>query len=506
MNVSKLTIGLFLLALGHVLLRLMIPHPGFMRDELLYLVQARHLSFGYASVPPLTAWIGRISLALFGQTIWAAKVYPALLSGIMVFLVAGISKEMGVGRRGLLLSVSAYSVGVLYFRTFYLFQPVCTDIFLWTVNWYLLLRILNGHAGAWYLLGASVGLGLLNKYLLGLQVVSLLVFIPFTPFRKWFGLRAFWYAAGIAGLIFIPNVLWQIKHHWPLFMHLQTLHDQQLVHVNWSGFLTDQLLMPFAGTLLVLPGALSLLFAPGLKSYRILIWSILLTFVFLLLVNGKSYYTAGLFVPLIVAGGQWWASRLKKEWMVWAMILIMAVITLPVLPIALPVFRPERLAAYYERLESKYGVDVGRRFEDGTTHALPQDFADMLGWDELANVADKAYAMTDPGKTVIYAENYGQAGAVAILGNNLPEPLSFHESYLYWAPRNIPAEVNTLIYINDELGEDVANFFGQVDSVGQITNPLAREFGTRVYVCSKPTAPLQELWQSALDRVGDNPF
>nr|HQU54181.1 hypothetical protein [Saprospiraceae bacterium] len=139
-------------------------------------------------------------------------------------------------------------------------------------------------------------------------------------------------------------------------------------------------------------------------------------------------------------------------------------------------------------------------------HALPQDFADMLGWDELANVADKAYAMTDPGKTVIYAENYGQAGAVAILGNNLPEPLSFHESYLYWAPRNIPAEVNTLIYINDELGEDVANFFGQVDSVGQITNPLAREFGTRVYVCSKPTAPLQELWQSALDRVGDNPF
>lgn len=506
MKVSKLTIGLGILAISHIVLRLAIPHPGFMRDELLYLVQGRHLSFGYASVPPLTAWIAKIFSVLFGTTIWAAKVYPALLSGVMVFLVAGISREIGGDRKGMLLSVTGYSVGALYFRSFYLFQPVCTDIFLWTLNWYLILRIINGHPRAWYALGLCIGLGLLNKYLLGLQVLGLLIFLPFTPYRNWFRLRSFWYASGIVVILFLPNIIWQTEHHWPLIRHLQTLHDKQLVHVEASGFLSDQLLMPFAGILLTIPGLIALCFSPGLKPYRFLSWVILSVFLFLFMVNGKSYYTAGLFIPLIAAGAWWWSSLLKKEWMAWVMISVMVILTLPVLPIVLPVFSVERLAAYYDRLESKYGVNVGRRFEDGTNHALPQDFSDMLGWDDIARAAEKAYSMADPKSTIIYAENYGQAGAVAILGQGLPEPVSFHESYLYWAPRKLSPDVNTLIYINDELGEDVASFFGQVDSIGQVTNPLAREFGTRVYLCTKPTASIQDLWQSALDRVGDNPF
>ena len=191
------------------------------------------------------------------------------------------------------------------------------------------------------------------------------------------------------------------------------------------------------------------------------------------------------------------------------MVALLALLTIPVIPISLPVYPVERLAAYYDRIERKYGLEIGRRFEDGTIHALPQDFADMLGWDELARVTHQAYVLAGgPEKTMIYAENYGEAGAVAIIGHELglPEPVSFHESYLYWAPREIPKTVHSLIYINDELGEDVEAFFGQVDSIGQITNPLAREFGTTVYLCREPSAPLQKLWQSALDRVAGNPF
>ncbi|MEZ4898706.1 MAG: glycosyltransferase family 39 protein [Saprospiraceae bacterium] len=509
MKLPKPYLLLTLVAVAHVILRLAIPHPGFMRDELLYLVQGHHPAFGYASVPPLTAWISAVSSFFFGNSIWAAKVYPALLSGVMVFLVAGVAKEMSAGPNGILLSVAAYSAGPLYLRSFYMLQPVCTDVFLWTVIWYLILRVINGNSRSWYALGIAIGLGLLNKYLIGLQVVALLILMPFTPYRNWFYRREFWMATGLAAVIFLPNVVWQMVHHWPLLNHLRALHDNQLVHVDYAGFLTDQMLMPFAGALLTIPGFVVLLVAPDMRPYRVVGWAVALIFLFLLLVSGKSYYTGGLFVPLIGAGAWWWSTLLRRTWSVWAMVALLALLTIPVIPISLPVYPVERLAAYYDRLERKYGLDIGRRFEDGTIHALPQDFADMLGWDELARVTHQAYVLAGgPEKTMIYAENYGEAGAVAIIGHELglPEPVSFHESYLYWAPREIPENVHSLIYINDELGEDVEAFFGQVDSIGQITNPLAREFGTTVYLCREPSAPLQKLWQSALDRVAGNPF
>ena len=42
---------------------------GFHRDELATLDDARHLAWGYVAYPPLTPFIGRIALTLFGDSL-----------------------------------------------------------------------------------------------------------------------------------------------------------------------------------------------------------------------------------------------------------------------------------------------------------------------------------------------------------------------------------------------------------------------------------------------------
>ncbi|MCW9037711.1 MAG: hypothetical protein OQJ79_07330, partial [Altibacter sp.] len=164
--------------------------------------------------------------------------------------------------------------------------------------------------------------------------------------------------------------------------------------------------------------------------------------------------------------------------------------------------------AYFDRLEKNYGLEIGRRFEDGTVHSLPQDYADQLGWEELTAITNRAYQeLPNKQHVVIYAENYGQAGAIAVIGKKygLPEPISFHESFFYWKPESLPDHITHFIYINDELGADVEAAFNTIEVAGRITNKNAREFGTTVFVCSQPRIPMDTLWQRALEMRTD-PF
>jgi hypothetical protein len=172
------------------------------------------------------------------------------------------------------------------------------------------------------------------------------------------------------------------------------------------------------------------------------------------------------------------------------------------LPLGLPVFKSQGLVSYFKNLGDKYGIEIGRRFEDGSIHSLPQDYADMLGWEELTAIANKAYQMIDDKKaSFIYCENYGQAGALTIIGKKygLPEAVSFNESFRYWIPLEFSPEITSLLYINDELGEDIESLFGKITLVGRISNPDAREYGTAVYLCQFPKTSFNVFWKSRLE-------
>jgi hypothetical protein len=466
---------------------------------LLYFSLGHHPAFGYASVPPLIGWISWLMQNIFGSNLFAVRIFPALLGGIMIFIIASIARELGGTRYSSILAVTGLSVSIFFMRTYFLFMPVHIEVFLWTLCIWLILKFINTGNGRFLIfLGIAAGFALLNKYLSGLLFTGLLVIIPFTKYRNVFRNRSFWIGVIAGGLIFLPNLIWQAAKGFPVFNHMSELYDTQLVYMDAGTFLTEQILGPFAGSILVIGGLIFLLFSPRMKNLRFLGFLFILIVAALLFMKGKSYYTLGIYPMMIAAGGVAFETWLRGLIPRIALPFFLILMTIPVVPFGLPVLDKEGLKVYFKVLDEKYGIDVGRRFEDNTIHTLPQDYADMIGWEELTAIADSAYNMIGEKETsFIYCENYGQAGAITVIGKKygLPEAVSFNESFRYWFPREFPAEIKSAVYINGEPGEDVKALFSRITLIGRISDPDAREYGTGVFLCEEPVTSLNDFWE-----------
>jgi hypothetical protein len=428
------------------------------RDELLYFSLGQHPAFGYMSVPPLIGWIAWLMQNIFGFSVWAVRVFPALLSGASIILAAAIARELGGSRYSQFLAGLGLTVSIFFMRSFSLFMPVFIEIFLWTLCIYFIIKYINTNSGkylVWF--GVFAGISLLNKYLAGLLFAGLLLIIPFTLHREVFRKRHFWTGLASGTLIFLPNLIWQAAKGFPVFSHMGELYDTQLVHMDAPLFLMEQLLMPFTGSLFTVAGLIYLFAGKDSSRFRFLGFLAVFVISALLLLKGKSYYTLGIFPLLIISGAVAYEKILKGNLIRILFPLLIVFLTIPVTPMGIPVLRKNGLKDYFRELDQKYGIDLGRRFEDGTIHSLPQDYADMLGWEQLTRITDSAYKMIeDKSAAFIYAENYGQAGAITVIGKKygLPQAVCFSESFRYWMPRDFDKEIKSALYINDEMGSD----------------------------------------------------
>jgi len=476
------------------------------RDELLYFSLGLHPDFGFATFPPLIGWIACIMQNIFGYSVFAVRLFPALLSGGMIFLAGAISKELGGGRYASFLAAIGLTISVFFLRSYLLFQPVHIEIFLWTLCIFLLIKYVNSQSGKYLILfGLFAGLSLLNKYLASLLFAGLLIIVPFTEHRTVFQKKHFWLGILTGFLIFLPNLLWQAINGFPVVRHMSELYDTQLVYMDIPLFLKEQLMMPFAGTVFTVSGLIFLLTGRDIRRFRFLGILAIVIIAGLMLLKGKGYYTLGIFPFLIVSGAVAFEKWIRITWLKVFIPVLLVLITVPVVPMGLPVLGKDGLKKYFKTLDEKYGIDVGRRFEDGSIHSLPQDYADMIGWEELTELANKAYQMVPDKKSCfIYCENYGQAGAITIIGKKygLPEAISFHESFRYWIPSEFNPDNPSFIYINDELGEDVNNLFAKITTIGSISDPDAREYGTTVYLCQEPVMSFNSFWTERLKQLG----
>jgi hypothetical protein len=509
-NTPAVNTGIGLLAVSNILVHIVFYNTlGFHRDELLYFSLGQHLAAGYASVPPMTGFTGWIMLHLIGPTLFAARLIPALVSGLYVVLAAAIARQLRGGAFAQLLAAFGVIVTSYNLRAFYLFQPVYMDIFFWGVILWLFLRWMNtGESRLLLYAGIVLGFALLNKYLILLEALSILAVFLFSPYRKIFRDRALYFAICLALLIFLPNIIWQINHHLPVLMHMDALQRSQLVHVNRFAFLTDQLFIATAAIVLVLPGIVDLLLNPRMSQYRQLLLASLLVVLLLVIIRGKSYYTLGLFVFWIAAGAVFWERAAQSPWARTGLVAGMALVTIVLVPMGIPVFKPVKLAGYFAGVKKTTGFDAVLRWETGRIHSLPQDYADMLGWEEMAAITAKAYdSVTDKNATMIYAENYGQAGTIMVIGKKygLPEPTCFCESFFYWAPRRLDREITSFIYINDTLGDDVRPLFRDCRMVGRVSDTLARENGTQVWLCREPASSFKAFWERRVPQI-KSPF
>lgn len=258
-----------------------ISHFGFHRDEFLHLVLADHLDWGYKEVPPFIAILAKISLTCFGNSVFAARLFPTLFGGLIVLLTGLIVIEFGGKKFAITLACLSLIFAPAFAASDYLFQPVVFDQFWWVLTVWLLVKYLNTTDVRYlYWLGAAVGFGVLTKYTMLFFATSLVIGILISKQRKLLFNKHILGAAFITIVIVLPNLIWQITHHMPVFTHMKTLREQQLDYITPTDFIKQQLLVNGVALFVWLNGLAFLIFSFRLRNFQFLALAYALIFFF----------------------------------------------------------------------------------------------------------------------------------------------------------------------------------------------------------------------------------
>ena len=458
---------------------------GFHRDEILHLSASEHLEWGFMEFPPFIALLGKFSYLLFDYSLVGTRFFPTAAGVGILILCCLIAKEF----KGNKLSIIIAGVSILAFLPFYrnhtLFQPVAFDQLFWTLGFYYLVRYLNTENKNFLLLiGVTLGIGLCNKYTI--LIWALGVFIGMIFYKKGKIFRdKWWYISGCLSLLIIsPNIWWQYENDWPVLRHLQGLHNSQLSQLHPMQFALEQLYYPF--TLIV--SILGLVYLFRTKKYRSIGIASAIIFITMWLLQSKAYYVFALYPVLFAAGAvvisNWLAHR-KLFWR-YAIVALLLFTSIPFIPHATPVLPIETYVNYAALSNDKGRVE------------LSADYADMFGWIEQVALIDSIYhsfTKEEQKSSVLWAENYGEAGALKILGKKrgLPNPISRHGSFWKWGNGNEKA--TTWISLGNELAA-LRVVFEEIELVKIIHHKYAmdEENGIPVYICRKPKLDLNKWW------------
>ncbi|SOC78809.1 Dolichyl-phosphate-mannose-protein mannosyltransferase [Salinimicrobium sediminis] len=480
--------GNLLILIGFVMLKFFLQyqliHPVYElhRDEFLHLDLGHHLAGGYASVPPFTAWISRI-IFLLGNSVFWVKFFPALFGALTMVVVWEAIREL----KGNLFALVLGATGVLLsaiLRLNTLYQPNSFDILCWTTLYFIIIKYFNSEQPKWLFWGAFIfALGFLNKYNIVFLVLGFLPAVLLTGQRKIFRKKKLYLSLLLALVLILPNLLWQYNNDFPVVDHMRNLAEMQLVNVSRKDFLVTQILF-FLGSLLTnIAGLYALIKYEPFKKFRSFLWAFFLTLAVFLYFQAKPYYAIGLYPVYIAFGAVYLEKILKGGWKRYlrpVVIGIPVVVFIPMFGVVFPNKAPEEIIANSEKYK-----ELGMlRWEDGKDHEIPQDFADMLGWKELARKVDSVYRnIPEKEQTLVFADNYGQAGAINFYTDEGIKAVSFSADYINWF--NLDRPYFNLIRIRDyEEGEDdlpEAAFFEKVILADSITHPYAREHKTRIY-------------------------
>ncbi|MET3979483.1 hypothetical protein ABIB62_002069 [Mucilaginibacter sp. UYP25] len=504
---SYSTFILIFVALKIILNLFAISNFGFHRDELLHLVLGDHLDWGYKEVPPFIALLAKITLNIFGDSVFAARIFSTIASGLIIWLTGQITTELGGRRYAITIACLALIFAPAFAASGYLFQPVVFDQLWWVVTVWLFAKYLNtADVKYLYWLGVAVGVGMLTKYTMAFFTASLIVGILISRERKLLFNKHVAYSALIAILIFLPNIIWQFAHHLPVIHHMQELRETQLDYVKPKDFVMQQVLVNGVALLVWVTGFCFLLFSFKLRRFRYLAIAYVLIFLFLLEMNGKSYYLFGAYPMLFAAGGFALERMLKRTYYILrtVAVLIVVVPNLLLLPLVLPILPLDRTVTFIKNAERRMPfLSFITKWEDQKQHPLTQDYADMLGWDEMAKKAADTYHSLTPEQqkhTQLFADNYGQAGALHHYRHkyNLPEVTSLNSSFQLWAADSLSAHY--IIYVDDDdnVERRLSKVVESYRETGQVLNPLALEHGSRIYLITNPSPKLNEIYKAEL--------
>jgi len=419
---------------------------GFHRDELQTLDDARHMDWGFVAYPPITPLFARLELIVFGTSLIGFRVFSTLAIGTAMVVAGLIAKELGGNRHIQVLTTFAVGTSAFALIQGAVMQYVSFD-YLWGVlAAYFLVRLLKSDDPRWWVaIGATLGLGMETRYTMGFLALGIVAAVLLTPARKHLKSKWLWIGVGISVLLFLPNVIWQARHHFISLDFLSYLHVRDVRQGRNKGFYAGQLMTnvnPAAAVLTVMGLWFYFVREEG-KRYRMLGWLFAVAFVMFAVAKARSYYTAPLYPMLVAAGavllGIWLshvntALRRTIFGAQWALLaagaaLFVCLVT-PVAPFGSKLW--DVTAKTHDQFREEIGWQDQAEIVAGVLHSLPAE---------------------EQAKTGILTGNYGEGGGLNLYGPALGLPHAMAGNNSFWLRGFDLREPQTVILVGFDLDD-----------------------------------------------------
>jgi len=413
-------------------------HYGFHRDELQTLDDARHLAWGYVAYPPLSPFLARIALVLFGPSLIGLRLLSALAIAAAIVLTGLMARDLGGGRLAAMLSAVAVAICPISQVEGSVFQYVSFDFLWWVVvAWSVIRLVRSGDPRWWLAIGAAAGLGMMTKYTMAFLAAGLACGILFSPsaltrsnrrtsppppspdpqpHRAKHGWRWLWYGAALAFVILLPNLVWQIRHDFISLDFLLYIHARDIRIGRTNDFLLSQIVLNLCALPIWLAGLYYVFATRDGKPYRILGWMYIVPLLLFLLAKARAYYLAPAYPMLLAAGAvvtERWISKLTSvracvaRTVAWGLLATGGALTIAFFVPLTPVN-----SVWWKAVTSR--DDLWR---------------EEVGWPDLVAAAAHIRDTLPPDERShvgILVGNYGEAGAIDLYGPayGLPQAIS----------------------------------------------------------------------------------
>jgi hypothetical protein len=477
---------------------------GYFRDEFDYMSCGNHLAWGYVDQPPLLPFLTRITRELFGDSLRSIRLLPAIAAAAAVVLTGMITRELGGRRFALVLAVVALVVAPVYLSDGSLLTTNCLEPVLWMGCVYCaMLAIHRNEPRYWLWFGVVAGIGMEEKYSIAVLGFGIVLGLLLTPERRFFAGQWIWLGGLAAFLIFLPNFLWNAKHHWPFVELMRNIKasGRDVALSPFEYFAQQVLLMQPLTAPIWIAGLGALLFSVRFRRCRALGISYLVAFTVFVVLKGKNYYLAPIYPMLLASGAvviEEGIERVRQRWLQPVSILLLLAAGAALAPLVVPILPIDEFISYMNKLPIK----VPRSEHSHARALLPQHYADQFGWEDLAALTAQAWARLSPSEhkdCAILGQNYGQAGAIDFFGPRygLPPAISGHQTYWLWGPRGHSG--NCMIVLDDRK-EVLEREFESVEYIGATNNPYALEGHIPVFVVKGARfGSLEKIWPRLKD-------
>jgi dolichyl-phosphate-mannose-protein mannosyltransferase len=461
---------------------------GFLRDEFQFLSDARHLDWGFVAYPPVTPFLERIGLGIFGVSLVGLRLFSVIAQALAVVMTGLMTQELGGGRLAQITAAFCVALSPLPLFEGTEFQYSSFDYLWWVLIAYFVIRLLKTENPRWWLaVGPTVGIGLMTKYTMCFYVAGILGGLLLTRERRYFLNAWFWGGAALAVLIFLPNFLWQVRHGFISLHFLQHIHARDVNEGRAHGFLLDQtkICVNLVATPLWIAGLVGFLRE---RRYRLLAWMYLIPLALFVVGKGRGYYLAAAY-PMLLAMG----SAVGEQW----------IATLRV------VSRRSLEAVFFIGLAA-IGIFAGAVILPLASDGPLRDFAlknngdlrEEIGWDELVKTVAGIRDSLPPEQRQnlgVLVGNYGEQGAIEILGPayHLPMPISMTNSA--WL-RGYPAQPPSTLIVLGFSRESAEKAFTSCQLAGRMSNPYRIENEEsmnhpEIFLCGGPRLSWPDFWK-----------